>query len=191
MSWDRRGFLALLGVAASTSGAACLGGPGDRPGPRGAERFRSGCPPVDQSHLGRHVCSHTVDPDETSIYLLPASATTRSPSSLTLTLYNFSPHRVQFNPYDWTVWRRTDEGWNELERHGHTDGGRPLASGATMSWQLGEIMEDYTEPPGGTYRFEPGHYAASITTPIPGEAGDEEGFQATLALVRVIDGVDE
>lgn len=68
------------------------------------------------------------------------------------------------------------------------DGLLRLDSGDTETWQLGTIMEDFTEPPpGDRYQFDDTVYLATLVTPSAEQPvlGDDRRLQRNIAVVEV------
>lgn len=69
------------------------------------------CPPHD-TNAGAAVCSHTVDTGSASVYLLPSKTTVdASTEVIELRLYNESAAELEFNPYQWSITRKSSSGW--------------------------------------------------------------------------------
>lgn len=134
------------------------------------------CPPAAPERTGV-VCSHTVDPGDAPVYLLPSERTAPSPGALDLTLHNDSATELTFNPYSWTVRHELVSGWERLERRSQGDGRLVVGDGETHRWTFEEVVEAIdTETTVG-----PGTYAAEVSVPDP--TGPD--WVACVALFRL------
>lgn len=121
-----------------------------------------GCPPG-ASERTDVVCSHTVDTDDASVYLLPSERTASTPESLDLTLHNDSTTDLAFNPHSWTVRRELTTGWERLERRSQGDGRLVVGSGETHTWTFAEVVDTIDSEA----TLEPGTYTAERSVPDP------------------------
>ncbi|WP_135305802.1 hypothetical protein [Haloarcula amylovorans] len=135
------------------------------------------CPP-DGSGRDGYVCSHTVDTDAASVYLLPSEpVTTAPPSDVLLTLHNDSSTELTLNPFQWTIRRQTTSEWEAVEQQSSGNGRLALSPGETHSWTLSGVVNFVNREA----TLETGTYTAAID--IPGPGGAE--WKRCLALLRL------
>ena len=187
---NRRRLLAVcstLPLAAGCTGAPAggdapnntpTGSDGTDPTPTAGARR---CPPFETAR-DRAVCSHTVEPDDASVFLAATPERSRlddgTPAEeVTLTLHNRSDVELSFNPHSWRIHHDGGDGWTELDRETAGDGKTTVAAGETRSWSLLEAVESVRPDPD----LDPGRYAAELGVPDP--AGD--GWVACIAFVRL------
>lgn len=193
---NRRNLLIQLGSGAILCTAGCLGDPGSPNDPE-AENERDGetktpdssfsivsCPPYGPIH-NRAVCSHTVDREAESVYLLPdreqATLSDGVPEEeMSLKLHNQSSSELTFNPHNWRIWHKTDSEWEELERQLSGDGSVSVSAGETHSWSLVEAVESIQEDA----VLVSGEYAAEIRVPDPETEGE---WIACVSVVQLIE----
>ena len=154
----RRTLISSLGaIAASTVG--CLG---ESDASTGGEPFSEiPCPPFPTSG-DRSTCSHVADDRRYSVYVFPEpeeSTLEAFGDEIEVMLHNDSERDIEFNPHSWTIHRRGNGEWTELEPTVVGDGKTIVESGGTRAWTLSEIIERI-EP---DTDFRAGTYAASIT----------------------------
>lgn len=191
---NRRRLLASIGAGSLVGLAGCLGDAtplDDRDGgntatggtestpPEGADQP---CPPVETARDSA-ICSHTVDPATTAMYLEPEpSRTTLRDGTLvdeiTLTFHNQSSTELTFNPYSWRIWHTSGTEWAELQRELAGDGRLTVTPEDTHSWTFTEAVESIQENPA----LVPGRYAVELGVPDP-ENTDE--WIACIALVQL------
>ena len=136
------------------------------------------CPPHD-SAPNSAVCSHTVDTDTASVYLLPSDTMVDvSTGTVDLTLYNNSSTELEFNPYQWSIMKRKSAGWNPIEKRIAGDGRLTLAPGKTHSWTFEEVVDAINE----RATVDAGTYTAGISVPSP-ETSD---WNRCIALFRLV-----
>lgn len=121
------------------------------------------CPPYNPD-ADETVCSHTVDTNAASVYLLPSQTVVEEPSeTLNLTLHNDSSTELTFNPYSWTVMMQRESGWTELEQQVSGNGKLTVAPGETQTWTLNEVAGYSNE----STTLDTGRYTAEISVPDP------------------------
>ncbi len=119
------------------------------------------CPPYgDQNNI---ICSHTVETDSASVYLLPSQTVGKSPESLTLTFYNNSVTELNFNPFSWTIRFKDSSGWTEIEQKSSGSGKVTVAPGDTVAWSFEEAVGYINE----AVAIGSGTYTAEINVPDP------------------------
>lgn len=126
------------------------------------------CPPRG-SDTGAAVCSHTVETDSASVYLLPAETNADAPGeTLELTLYNDSATDLRFNPYQWSILSRDGSKWERVEKRASGNGRVTVAAGETKTWTFGDAVE-FVNPEA---TIDAGTYAAGIDVPNPDDGSD-------------------
>jgi len=136
------------------------------------------CPPHD-SYAKPAVCSHTVDIESASVYLLPSETTVdASTGAVELTLYNNSSTELEFNPYQWSIMRKTSSGWEPIEKRLAGDGRLTLSPGKTHSWTFGEVVDSINEKA----TVDAGTYTAGISVPNP----DTSDWIRCITLFRLV-----
>ena len=131
------------------------------------------CPPH-RSGEEPVVCSHTVDTDTASVYLLPGTGT--GPGT-ELVLHNESAAELEFNPYEWSVLERRSSGWTAIEKRTAGNARLVVAPGETHAWTFEEVV-GYVDK---RATLDAGTYAASISVP---DSGGSDWIRC-LALVRL------
>jgi hypothetical protein len=161
----RRTLLSIVGSGAVVGLAGCAGHsptPTAAPPASPAPLESYDCPPAAPERTSV-VCSHTVDPGEASVYLLPSERTGSERGSLDLTLHNDSTTDLTFNPYSWTVRHERTTGWERLERRSQGDGRLVVGSGETHTWTFESVVDTVDSEA----TVGPGTYAAEISVPDP------------------------
>jgi len=124
------------------------------------------------------VCSHTVDSEAASVYLLPSKPTgAESPSEVDLTLHNESSTELEFNPYQWEINKRSNAGWVPIEAHSSGTGQLTLSPSETHKWTFGEVIDFINK----SATVDSGTYTASIRVPRP----EDSGWIRCLSLFRL------
>ncbi|QLH80737.1 hypothetical protein [Halosimplex pelagicum] len=136
------------------------------------------CPPHD-SYSGAAVCSHTVETGSASAYLLPSQTTVdASTGTVELTLHNKSSTELEFNPYQWSILKRSSAGWNPIETRSSGNGQLTLSPGETHTWTFGEVVDFIDEEA----TVDTGTYIAGIDIPNP----DGSDWIRCIALFRLV-----
>lgn len=136
------------------------------------------CPPHN-SYAGAAVCSHTVETESASVYLLPSKTTVdASTGTVELTLHNKSSAELEFNPYQWSVMKKPSSEWEPIEKRSSGNGRLLLSPGETHSWTFGEVMDSINEQA----TVEAGTYATGISVPDP----DNSDWIRCIALFRLV-----
>jgi hypothetical protein len=169
----------MAGVAGCTGLAAESGAPDSTPS-TGTTTTRTafseyGCPPTEFDEKPV-VCSHTVDTESASVYLL-VSRTPAESETPTLTLHNDSSTELTFNPHSWSIKRKQASGWEPIEKRMSGDGKLTVAPGEIHAWTFEEVVRSINQQ----VALDPEIYAASITVPDP----DSSEWIRCLALVRL------
>ncbi|WP_435101318.1 hypothetical protein [Halarchaeum sp. P4] len=134
------------------------------------------CPPHDR-HAEPIVCSHTVDTDSASVYLLPSASTADAATGVELTLHNDSASALEFNPYQWSVVQQDGAAWTPVEKRIAGDGRVVLDPGETQTWTFADVVGFIND----RFLIDPGTYTASIGVPNP----DGDDWLRCLALFRL------
>ncbi len=160
----RRDLLALTGVS-MVGFAGCSGSAPDQ-GTQTTSSIQPSeyeCPPHG-SEAETAVCSHTVDPEAASVYLIPSNPTgAESPNEVDLTLHNNSSTELEFNPYQWKIKKKSTAGWKPIEARSSGNGRLTLPPSGTQKWTFGEVVEFSN----ATATVGPGTYTAGIRVPHP------------------------
>lgn len=153
---QRRAVLGLaVGAASAIAGctASALPSPdlsGDDPGPD--------CPAV--LDVERTVCPGADGP----LAVERSSATVSGEAwSLVVAVTNQADAPVGLNPYAWSVFRRTAEGWEHVAPDAHIEPWLELGPGESYAWQLtagGDGLDDSDQRV--TLDLEPGTYAFAV-----------------------------
>lgn len=204
---QRRTLLATLGSTALGL-AGCVGGADPTGPPAGAptdtptdahtptettdgvspagDRFADRDCPTLGDHVGRTVCYHAADLASAALVVTAdpevADPAASNAASVQFTLHNRSDWPVQFNPYDWSIHRREDDGWTRVAPDATPDPIVRRAAGETFTWELatapqpGSSMSEH-QPVGapldaGVFAF---HVAVSFASPTAsdGTAGTD------------------
>jgi len=148
------------------------------------------CPSLGGNPDGRN-CWHTSgdSPDlyiEPSTELFEPSPGDDSVETMAFVLHNESGGGVGFNPYDWTVYRRTDGDWERVAPDAYPEPWEQLEAGGTHTWQF--AIEE--QPAGGDSDQYPvadlddGIYAFEVT--VAAEDGPRSGESVRcIALFEV------
>lgn len=123
------------------------------------------CPPYGDGD--KTVCSQTVNTDAASVYLLPSPTVGDAPDSLELTLKNESETELTFNPYSWSVWKKSASGWSKIEQQSSGGGKLTIAAGHSEMWTVETVVGYINE----SAVLDAGAYSAAIDIPDP--AGDD------------------
>lgn len=175
----RRAFLAatcttmsgLVGCAQST---IRQGTPTSTPTPLSAYD----CPPHD-SYAGTAVCSHTVDIESDTVYLLPSQTTVdASTETVELTLHNESSTVLEFNPYQWSIMRQSSTGWESIEKRTSGSGRLTLSPTETQTWTFEQVVDFINT----NVTVDTGTYTAGISIPNPGDSD----WLRCIALFRLV-----
>jgi len=119
------------------------------------------CPPSGDGDAT--VCSQTVKTGVASVYLLPSPTVGDAPDSLELTLMNESETDLTFNPYTWSVWKKSASGWSEIEQQSSGDGNMTVPAGDSETWTVETVVGYINE----SAPLNPGAYSAAIDVPDP------------------------
>ncbi|WP_135306002.1 hypothetical protein [Haloarcula amylovorans] len=119
------------------------------------------CPPSDDDD--EIVCSQTVEAGAASVYLLPTPTVGDTPDSLELTLTNASRTDRTFNPYSWSMWRKSASGWSEIEQRSSGSGKLTVTAGDSETWTVDTVIGYINE----SATLNSGAYAAAINVPNP------------------------
>lgn len=148
------------------------------------------CPGFDD-HADRTVCYHEAAVDEASL-VLTAEPEVVDPAAddadaVRFVLYNESGATIQFNPYDWDVHRRGEDGeWRHVAPDIHPEPMTSVATGERFTWLLPTSAAAAETTPVGDDRenvqpigveLDAGTYAFSTTVsfvPADRETGDDE-----------------
>ncbi|WP_247729139.1 hypothetical protein [Halovivax limisalsi] len=141
------------------------------------------CPPY-ETERDSAVCSHTVGSDEVSVYIEPhtehSTLDDGTPvEEILLSIYNQSATELTFNPYSWSVWYNSGNGWEELQQELSVTGHLTISPDETHSWSFTEVVDSIQEEP----TLEPALYAAELGVPDP-ENGDN--WIGCIALVQLV-----
>ncbi|WP_254537887.1 hypothetical protein [Halomarina litorea] len=109
------------------------------------------------------MCSQTVETDTASVYLLPSPTVGDAPDSLELTLTNESEADLTFNPYSWSVWKKSASGWSEIEQESSGGGKLTVAPGDSETWTAKTVVGYINE----SATLNSGAYSAAINVPNP------------------------
>ncbi len=121
------------------------------------------CPPH-KIRSGPSVCSQTVETESASVYLLPSKTTVDvDTKTLELTLHNNSSTDLEFNPYEWTIVRKSSTGWDPIAKDTNGNGRLTVDSGDTHAWTLDDVVGYVTEDTS----LKQGTYTAEISVPNP------------------------
>ncbi|WP_152436422.1 hypothetical protein [Halosimplex carlsbadense] len=164
--WSRRAVLCSTGTGiVLLSGCASFGSEQSTNSPIApvsVEEIASvKCPPSGDDDAT--VCSQTVEADAASVYLLPTPTVGETPDSLELTFTNASGADLTFNPYSWSVWRKSASGWSEIEQESSGGGELTVAAGNSETWTV-ETVVGYIDESAALHS---GAYAAGINVPNP------------------------
>lgn len=150
------------------------------------------CPSFDGAADGT-VCFHELGNGSAPVSLEP-SAELFEPSpgdgsveTVTFTLHNRSGEAVGLNPYDWSVHRRTDGGWERVAPDAIPEPWLRLQDGQNFEWRL--AVEQHPTTDGERTQFPvvdlaDGVYAFAVT--VAGESGPNSGHRTEcVALFEV------
>lgn len=164
--WSRRAVLYAVGIG-STLLSGCTSREVEQSTaptatPVSADEIASfECPPYDGGDAT--VCSQTVETDSAPVYLLPSPTVGDAPDSLELTLANESATDLSFNPYSWSVRKKSASGWSEIEQEWSGGGTLTVASGDSETWSVETVVGYITE----SATLNSGAYSAAINVPNP------------------------
>jgi hypothetical protein len=176
----RRAFLATTGLVATTG---CLGravGGGDGPTTRDDTTARddvttakdeASCPTVHDS-VDATVCAGA--PNDRAVSFGQSTDRLTAGEVLELTLVNEDAESVGLNPYDWAVYRETDDGWKRVERGPVIEPWVVLEAGDRVHWRVGvgDAAPD-TSPEdvyGGSLALDSSQrYAFSVSVDVAGD----------------------
>ena len=101
-------------------------------------------------------------------------ASDRAGDLLELTLVNEDADSVGLNPYDWAVYRETDDGWKRVERGPVIEPWVVLEAGDRVRWRVGVGDADPDTSPedvyGGSLALDSGRrYAFSVSVDVAGD----------------------
>lgn len=136
------------------------------------------CPPH-ESYAGTAICSHTVEAESASVYLLPSETTVdASTETVELTLHNRSTSELEFNPYEWSIMMESSSGWKSIEKHSSGNGRLVLSPGETHTWRFEEVVDFIN----AKETLDTGIYSAGISVPDPGDSD----WIRCIALFRLV-----
>lgn len=164
----------IAGFAGCSSGATEQGTPTTTPTPLSEHE----CPSYD-SYTGPAVCSHAVDTESASIYLLPSKTTVEaSTDTVELTLYNESLTELEFNPHQWSIKTETSSGWEPVEKRISGNTKLTVSPGETHTWTVSEVVDSINQQ----VTLDVGTYIAEISVPNP----DGSDWIRCIALFRLV-----
>ncbi|WP_226013244.1 hypothetical protein [Halomicrobium salinisoli] len=97
------------------------------------------------------------------MYLLPTPTVADAPDSLELTLTNESGTDLSFNPYSWSVWKKSGSSWSQIEQKSSGDGKLTVAAGDSEKWTVETVVGYINE----SATLDSGAYSAAINVPNP------------------------
>lgn len=179
----RRAFLATTGLVATTG---CLGravSDGDEPTTRDESATRRDSTTRDDTdELVDHERSCPTVHDSVDATVCAGEASDRGVSFgqntdrlaagdvLELTLVTEDAGSVGLNPYDWGVYRATDDGWTRVDPEPTIEPWVVLASGDRLHWRVGiggvTADTDGDRVYGGSKSLDPGEHAFAVTADI-------------------------
>lgn len=214
---QRRAVLTLLG-AGLFAGCSNRGAPTDTPAGGGTadepsddttttngssthaadSRFAGEPCPRLKTNVQRTVCWHATDPSTAGRYLEPSTELFQpspgddSVETMSFVFHNDADGPVGFNPYNWTIYRRTGEGnsqedWERVAPEVYPEPWYQLDAGGTYTWEL--AVEEHPTPNAERIRYpvvdlDDGVYAFAVT--VTNEAGPNSGSHiSTVALFEV------
>lgn len=175
--WSRRAVLCSAGTGIALLSGCTSFGPAQSTDPTAtpvsAEDIADfGCPPASDDTAT--VCSQTVETDASSVSLRPTPTVGDAPDSLELTLTNESETDLSFNPYSWSVWKKSASDWSEIEQKSSGHGELTVPAGNSETWTVETVVGYINE----TITLDSGAYAAAINVPNP----DGDDWLTCLAL---------
>jgi hypothetical protein len=171
----RRAFLATTGLVATTG---CLGravSDGDGPTTGDGTTTQGGneapCPTL-RDEVDATVC--TGGTNDRGVSFGQSDDRLTAGDLLELTLVNEDAESVGLNPYDWAVYRETDDGWKRVERGPVIEPWVVLEAGDRVRWRVGVGDADPDTSPedvyGGSLALDSGRrYAFSVSVDVAGD----------------------